>query len=581
VLQTATVILSASKPKFQNFILPLCVIVLTRNHTLILQNAQVLPQLIFKLEKLTSSSHFLPTLNVRHSSRELFSSTISQNRYSLVIIYFSPSLAIRYAASLSLLHLESGWVTTMTNTHFNHSPKALEPNHQTDSSPIVEPKFLAPDQESSLIAQQALPPPAELPVQNASEIAPPAPIPHRRIKPKQAIIAASVAAVIVGGAIAANTVRTNQYQKIVDAQTLLNEACHTPTLADATALSAADTNWNAADAQLQSIPPIPGFGIRDAQALRATYALCKTNIDATKLSQEATTLSEAARAAVKQSVVLPEEGWATHVTQLNTAIEHLEDVQARFGDPAERAQSMPIFGTVEKQLKEYKQIRTVAQRHYDQERNAVQNFKAAQSLYQQFETNPNPSNATQREQTEATLLSAIARLKLIPPEGTTVSADASAYRRTYAKALFDFRAEPRRQQLRQLAERFKQLASALQSGLTTDELSSTLERITRELAQLQQAPNPSQALRYFRTALDDYRFAQSLMLACARQDNCSTGLISEDLFVQPASPLYRTLIDSYNAKTHLFQGINEKEALGAIADHANQNVETAQELIEQ
>lgn len=471
----------------------------------------------------------------------------------------------------------------MTNTHFNHSPKALEPNHQTDSSPSVEPKFLAPDQESSLISQQSLPPPAEPPVHNVSAIALPTPIPRRRIKPKQVVIAASVVATIVGGAIAANTVRTNQYQKIAEAQTLLSEACHTPTLANATALSAADTNWNAAEAQLQSIPPIPGFGIRDAQALRATYAPCKTNIDATKLSQEAATLSEAARAAVKQSVVVPEEVWANHVTQLNAAIEHLEDIQARFGDPTELAQSMPIFGTVEKQLKEYKQIRTVAQRHYDQERNAVQNFKAAQSLYQQFETNPNPSDVTQREQAEATLLSAIARLNHIPPEGTTVSADAISLRQIYAKALSDFRAEPRRQQLRQLAERFKQLASALQSGMTTDELASTLERIGSELAQLQQAPNPSQALRYFQTALDDYRFAQSLMLACARQDNCSTGLISEDLFVRPTSPLYRKLIDFYSAKTELFQGqsINEKDALGAIAAHANQNVETAQKIIEQ
>ncbi|MCU0549776.1 MAG: hypothetical protein MUC48_10560 [Leptolyngbya sp. Prado105] len=471
----------------------------------------------------------------------------------------------------------------MTDKHFNHSPKALEPNHQTDFSSIVEPKFLAPDQESSLIAQQSLPPPAEPPVHNASEIALPTPIPRRRIKPKHVVIATSVAAVIMGGAIAANTVRTNQYQKIAEAHTLLSEACHTPTLADATALSAADNTWNAAEAQLQGIPPIPGFGIRDAQALRATYASCKINIDATRLSQEVATRSKAARAAVKQSAVLPEEEWVAHVTQLNAAIEYLEDIQTRFGDPAELAQSMPIFGTVEKQLKEYKQIRTVAQDRHDTERNAVQNLKAAQSLYQQFEANPNPSDATQRERTEATLLRAIARLNLISLEGTTVSADASSYRQTYAKALSDFRAAPRRQQLRQLAERFKQLASALRSGMTTDELSSTLERIGRELAQLQQAPNSSQALRYFQTALDDYRFAQSLMLACARQDNCSTGLISEDLFVRPTSPLYRKLIDFYSANTELFQGqsINEKAALGAIATHANQNVETAQKLIEQ
>jgi hypothetical protein len=479
-------------------------------------------------------------------------------------------------------------------------PQALEPQGSTKLPDGVAPlPPLAPGpalgslptsvQSPSIEAEQVTEAPSEITIAPALRT-----VPKHRLSLKMAIIASGITVAIVGSAIAGNYFRTEQYNKIAQAETLLRETCNTTTLSDAEALNTAEAGWNKATTQLQGIPPFPGFGVKDAQALTSKYALCKTNIDATKLFQEAATMSEAARDAVQRLPVLPEEEWADHVVKLEAAIEHLDLIQNSFGNPVDLKASLPIFGDAQNRLKEYQQILTVAQNQRDGEHTAVQNFNDAKGLYQQFAANQGTTDATKRKDAEANLRGAIDRLRKIPTEGTTVSAEAIKTRKTYNEALDEFINEPVKQKLRNFATSFNQLSSALKSGMSTAEFASSIDSIGNELKLLQQASNTSQhpALRYFQEALTDYQFSQRLLIMltiCETSNECFTGVLDNDVYLLPTShQFYRKLSDFYHANQELTRkGLavrltgKEKTAFDAIWEHADRNIEKAEQLIEQ
>ena len=305
-------------------------------------------------------------------------------------------------------------------------------------------------------------------------------------------------------------------------------------------------------------------------------------------------MSEAARDAVQRLPVLSEKEWVDHVVKLEAAIEHLGLIQTSFGNPTDLKASLPIFGDAQNRLQEYQQILTGAQNQRDREHTAVQNFNDAKGLYQQFAANQGTTDATKRKDAEANLRGAIDRLRKIPPEGTTVSAEKIKTSKTYNEALDEFINEPVKQKLRNFATSFNQLSSALKSTtLPPGELASSIDKLTNQLDQFQQASNTSQhpALSYFQDALTDYRFAQSLLDACKAPNDCFTGLWGDnDVYLLPTShQFYRKLSDFYHAKQEptrkgwavRLESAKEKTAFDAIWEHADRNIEKGEQLIEQ
>jgi hypothetical protein len=488
----------------------------------------------------------------------------------------------------------------MTNIHSNNSRKILESNGHNKTQ-VVELPDLAkqftnltaelpqPELEPVVTADQAPVSAAELPIAEVAPIAMPPPTAPKLpfIRQKVMIGLGVIVASLVGGTIAWNRFPAEQSQRIAEAEALFTEACHTTTLPDATALNQAETAWNSANARLQGISMF-GFGTQETKLLREKYAWCKTNIDATKLFQEAATISEAARIAVKQSSVLPEETWANHVTRLQAAIEHLRDVQIRFGNQAEIAKSLPIVHDVQSRLADYEQIHAVAQERYDAERNAVQNFKAANRLYQQFTANQNATDANQRTIAEAHLQNAIEHLQKIPPEGTTVSIEAAKVYQTYKQALYRSRLEPARQELRQIVESLKQLENNLGSDVSPEAFGASLDRIRNQLNQQQLAPTTHlyTAFEHLKSALADWQFAASLRSVCNDQSNCFTGWLDGDVYLRHNSAFYRSLVDNYNAEpVWTVQGaglaIKQTTAINTVVESARYNVNAASQLIEQ
>ncbi len=493
----------------------------------------------------------------------------------------------------------------MTNIPSNNSHKTLEPNHYNPSQALEAqdspnsftsdelPKELVSDQDLATLDTNEQVQEIDQSIEPVSIITIPSSAPttqKRRVTPKMLIVASGIIAALLGSAIAGNYVRTEQYRKIADAESLLSETCHTATLSDAASLQTAETGWSNAIARLQGITPFPGFGATKAQALRSKYAWCKTNIDATRLFQGAATMSQSARNAVQQSSILSADDWTNHITQLSAAIEHLSLISS--SADANGTNSLLIFKAAQNRLKEYQQIRTVAQKRHEVEQNAVQNLNAAKELHQQFEANQNTTDPTDRKQVEATLFSAIDHLKKIPSEGTTISDEAIQTRQTYAQALDTFRNDPARQQLRQLAASFDRLSIALKSGISAKEFGLTLNSTENQLNQLQQASNTRQhpALRYFQAALDDYRLAQRLLSVCAESEDCFTGkLWDNDFYLRDTSPFYRTLVDSYHVDPVRPIGGNwavrlksaqEKTAIDVVLEAADGNIKTAKEFIE-
>jgi hypothetical protein len=498
----------------------------------------------------------------------------------------------------------------MTSIYSNNSHKKREPNNQNIAQPseqqdalnasseVERSKVLAQDRESEVFSTDE-----QLPLEINQQVeetpttssSPALTIQKPRFTPKMVMFASVVTVAILGSAIAGIYFRTEQYKKINSAQALFNEACHTPTLADAGAVNTAETNWNNAMAQLQGIPQVPGFGVRDAQALKdnQNYARCKANIDATKFFQEAAVTSQAARWDVQHAPFLIEEKWQNHVNKLKEAIDHLRLIQTNFDNPADLAKTFPIFSDAQKQLKEYETIRTSAQQRLTDERNAVQNFNAANDRHEWFRAHQNATTDAEWRGAEANLQSAIDLLKKIPTAGTTVSEKAIERRQNYEKILARFKAEPARQQLRQLDESFRQLSNALEArSIPREEFASSLDDITSQLGQLREVSSISQhpALPHFQAALNDYRFVQDLLHVCYYQpDDCFIGRWDSDKYLRDTSPLYRTLIDFYQVEPVLtskgkairLESATERTAFAAIWQSADRNVKRAEELIEQ
>jgi hypothetical protein len=402
--------------------------------------------------------------------------------------------------------------------------------------------------------------------------------PHPRIV---LLLSGLIVALLAGLSIGGMNVRKAQYEKIDQARsTFFKEACHTETLPNSKALSWAKQNWAQAENLLQTIPSVPGLGFKDAQALKSSFSRCKLNIDANTHFQDADQTSKEARNAVDQVEGLPEDTWTGHLSQMKASIEHLDLIN-------EVPQDLPVFADAQRSRKEYQSIRIQIQKRLDQQRQAVENFNRSKELYEQFQAKQVSSHAVSRDSAEKALSSAIGYLQTIRP-GTTVSTSATETLRRYKKELADFKVEPVRQNLRQLAANFAQLSKVLQANLTFDaNTSAILDNLARSIAQFQKEPDISNhpAMVQFTAALEDYQFAQRLWQDCNGQtpqsDLCFRyGIVSDNLYLGRTSSFHNPLVDRYGVKPMPFSGwIRQKDALEEVFKHAQQNLEQANELI--
>jgi hypothetical protein len=423
-------------------------------------------------------------------------------------------------------------------------------------------------------------------LENSSAIAtysPPASPPQERKSHLRMVVLFSglIMALLTGLAIGGLSVRKAQYEKIDQARFAFNEACHTETLANSEALSLAKQNWIQAENLLQTVPPLPALGFKDAQKLKSTFNRCKLNIDANSNFQDAAQLSAEARIAVTEVEGLPEETWTEHLRQINSSIEHLGLIQAA-------PQDLPIFAEAQGRLEEYQNIRTQIQNRLKEQQQAVENFNTAKEFYEQFQAQKVSSDAVSYSAAEKALNSAISYLHKIPPEGTTVSAIAVGTLGQYEQELADFRVEPVRQNLRWLAANFAQLSRDLQINLTFDDNTLTiLGNLANQVAQFQQEPSISShpAMVSFEAALEDYQLAQHLWQDCNEQTPRSelcfrNGMGADNLYLAPASRFHNRLVDYYKVTPWLGLGwIRQKAALEKVFEHAQQNLEQANELI--
>lgn len=402
--------------------------------------------------------------------------------------------------------------------------------------------------------------------------------PHLRMV---VLLSGLIMALLTGLVIGGLNVRKTQYEKIDQARSTFNEACHTETLPNSEALSLAKQNWVQAESLLQTIPLLPGLGVKDAQELKSTFNRCKLNLDANNNFQEAVQRSEEARIAVTQVEGLSEETWTEHLRQINSSIEHLGLIQAVPPD-------LPIFSEAQGRIEEYQNIRTQIQNRLKEEQQAAENFDTAQEFYEQFQAKRVSSDAVSRSAAEKALNSAIGYLHKIPPEGTTISAIAVGALERYEQDLADFKVEPVRQNLRQLAASFTQLAQGLQVNLTFDDNTlATLNYLANQVAQFQQEPSISghPAMVSFEAALDDYQFAQQLWQDCNEQTPQSelcfrNKMGADDLYLGRASRFHNRLVDYYKVPPWSVLGwIRQKAALETIFEHAQQNLEQANKLI--
>lgn len=96
------------------------------------------------------------------------------------------------------------------------------------------------------------------------------------------------------------------------------------------------------------------------------------------------------------------------------------------------------------------------------------------------------------------------------------------------------------------------------------------------------------ALRYFQSALEDYRFAQGLLSVCNQPDNCFTGVDSH-VYLRDTSPLFRSLVDLYQVESVLtlrgrgirLRSATEKTAMSTVLEAADSKVKTAEQLIKE
>lgn len=397
-----------------------------------------------------------------------------------------------------------------------------------------------------------------------------------------ALLSIGILAILVGGVINGLSIRKAQYDKMAQAQSFFDDACHTETFPTAQALELAQQNWAQAEDLLKTVPPVPGLGIRDAQAARSTFGRCKQNLAATSYFFEAADISKDAHNAVNQLQGLSEENWLAHLQQLDAAIEHLKLIQTVPKD-------LPIFKTSQQRLEEYQDFRAKLQSRLNQEQQAVENLQTAEKLFLQFEAKQSFFDVASRSNAEQTLVSAINYLQEIPFEGTTVSAVAIQTLERYNRELLNFRIEPVRQNLRSLAANFAQLSNDLQTNLTFDNnTSAKLARLASQLTQFQQEPsiNNHPSIAYFAAALEDYQFAQALWQDCNEQTPESSLCFrnwfgSDELYLGDASRFHDRLIDRYGIRPLWMSiGIRQKDALRAVFEHARQNIGQATQWVE-
>jgi hypothetical protein len=411
---------------------------------------------------------------------------------------------------------------------------------------------------------------------------PASPPQERKPHPRIVLLLSGLIVVLLAGlSIGGMNVRKAQYEKIDQARsTFFKEACHTETLPNSEALSGAKQNWMQAENLLQTIPSVPGLGFKDAQALKSSFSRCKLNIDANTHFQDADQTSKEARIAVAQVEGLLEDAWTGHLSQMKASIEHLDLIN-------KVPQDLPVFADAQRRRQEYQSIRTQIQKRLDQQRQAVENFNRSKELYEQFQDKQVSSNTVSRNAAEKALGSAIGHLQTIRP-GTTVSTSATETLRRYKQELADFKVEPVLQNLRQLAANFAQLSKVLQANLTFDaNTSEILDNLARSVTQFQQEPaiNNHPAMAQFKTALEDYQFAQRLWKNCNEQTPRSNlcfrdEIIFDRLYLGRTSSFHNHLVDYYGVTTMPFSGwISQKDALEKVFNHAQQNLEQANELI--
>jgi hypothetical protein len=328
---------------------------------------------------------------------------------------------------------------------------------------------------------------------------------------------------IAGGTIAWTIARSQQTDKIQQAQADLTQACLTNLAVDSNALDAAHQADTAAR-QLRSVPKVPGLGYTAAQSELSDSAPCIQRIQSTASVTQADHLSESALQ-VTPATVLSSQDWQTLQGNLETAIATLRSV------PPDAA-TYPQARTT---LARYQAKSTELTARLQNETGAVNAYLRAVKLVQQADELLLSPTAENLAIAETNLQEAIKLMQGIPA-GTTISASQQVTLTDYQNKLAKIQQQWFSQQLTPLVEDFLSFAKPLDPGMGYEEYSKKwndlkdhFETQTQSSEVLSRHP-VTQALAI---AVQQYDDALILWRYCHDQ-NCDTSFKSGFFLDSPA-----------------------------------------------
>jgi hypothetical protein len=320
---------------------------------------------------------------------------------------------------------------------------------------------------------------------------------------------------MAGGAIAWAIGRSQQIDKIQQAEANLTQACLTNLAIEASVLDAAQ-QVDTATRQLRSVPQIPGFGSATAQAELLDSAPCIQRIKSTASVLQADKLSVSALQ-VTPATVLSSQDWQTLQGNLDRAIAILRSV------PPDAA----TYPQAQAAIDRYQAKSTELTARLQNETGATSAYLRAVKLMQQADdltrlpTSENLSNAETAVQEAIKLMQGI-------PAGTTISASQTVTLTDYQTKLTKIQQQWFSQQLTPLVEDFLTFATPLDPSMGYEEydkqwkdLKAHFETQTQGSDILSRHP-VTQALAI---AVQQYEDARLLWRYCHDQ-NCRTSFQS-------------------------------------------------------
>jgi hypothetical protein len=275
--------------------------------------------------------------------------------------------------------------------------------------------------------------------------------PHLRQPSHVGLIISGV--LIAGGAIAWMLIRSQQTEKIQQAQADLTQACLTNLTVDSKVLDAAHQADTAAR-QLRSVPKVPGLGYGTAQLELSDSAPCLQRIKATASLTQADNLSESALQ-VTPATVLSSQDWQTLQGNLEAAIATLRSI------PPDAA----TYSQAQATLARYQAKSTQLAARLQNETGAVNAYLRAVKLVQQAdELTRSPTTSENLSSAETNLQEAIKLMQGVP-EGTTISVSQQVTLTDYQNKLAEVQQQWFSQQLTPLVEDFLSFAQPLDPSM--------------------------------------------------------------------------------------------------------------------